>query len=96
MKTKIFLIGLIFTFLINCNPESITVNTNYYKGKGTIQKSTNTYVINIDDGRKFLPINLSDEFKINNLRVEFEGSIEKDETLPQNIDAIRLISIKKI
>lgn len=96
MKTKLFLFNLCFMLITACNSDSITVNTNQYKGKGTVHFATNVYVIDTDDGRKFLPVNLSDEFKILNLRVEFEGTIEKDDSLPPNIEAIRLTSIKKL
>lgn len=96
MKTKKAFFSIILILLMNCNPESLTVNTNQYKGKGTIHRATNTYVIDTDDGRKFLPTNLSEEFKVNNVRVEFEGTIEKDNTLPPNLEIIRLMSIKKI
>lgn len=81
--------------ILGCNPESITMN-NTYKDKGTIKLTTNIYIIHADKGRMLAPRELANEFKIGNLRVEFEGTVEKDVSLPPNVEAIRLTSIKKI
>ncbi len=42
-------------------------------GKGTMTQKYNCYVIICDDGKKYAPTNLSDEFIVINLRVEFRG-----------------------
>lgn len=72
------------------------MSTKPYSDKGTIKVASNTYVIHSDGGRIFAPIGLPTEFKVNNLRVQFEGTVEKDSSLPPNVEAIRLTSIKKI
>lgn len=96
MKAKIFIISILTIVFTCCDPESTVVSTKPYRDKGTIKVASNTYVIHSDGGRIFAPIGLTTEFKVDNLRVEFEGTVEKDSSLPPNVEAIRLISIKKI
>lgn len=96
MKLKALAICLILFATIGCNPESTTMSTKLYSDKGTIKIASNIYVIHSDGGRIFAPIGLPTEFKVDNLRVEFEGTVEKDVSLPPNVEAIRLTSIKKI
>lgn len=96
MKLNSFLIVTLIVFLYACNPESPTMSTKPYSDKGTIKAASNIYVIHSDGGRIFAPIGLPNEFKVDNLRVEFEGTVEKDSSLPPNVEAIRLTSIKKI
>lgn len=92
---KILIICLIIV-LHGCNLETTTMSFKTYKDKGTIKESLNVFIIHADGHRLFAPINMPNEYKVNNLRVEFEGYIEKDKTLPANVEAIRLESIKKI
>ena len=46
-------------------------------GKGTMTQKYNCYVIICDDGKQYAPTNLSDEFIVINLRVEFCGMAQK-------------------
>jgi hypothetical protein len=90
----LFLISTIILFLLlSC--EDVNVQTEY-SGKGTIKSGTDTFFISADDSRNFLPKNLSDEYKINELRVEFRGNIEKNDQGPPNMEVIELTYIKKI
>ena len=73
----LFLISAVSLFLLlSC--EDVNVQTEY-SGKGTIKSETNTFFILADDSRNFLPKNLSDEYKVDGLRVEFRGNIEKND-----------------
>lgn len=96
MKLNSFEIVTLIVLLYACNPESTTMSTKPYSDKGTIKVASNIYVIHSDGGRIFAPIGLPTEFKVDNLRVEFEGTVEKDSSLPPNVEAIRLTSIKKL
>jgi len=90
----LFLISTVILFLLlSC--EDVNVLTEY-SGKGTIKSGTGTFFISADDSRNFLPKNLSDDYKIDGLRIEFRGNIEKNDQGPPNMEVIELTYIKKI
>ena len=86
---------LITIVILSLSCEDINVQTEY-SGRGTLKSGTGTFFIASDDSRNFLPKNLSDEFKVDGLRVEFRGNIEKNDQGPPNIEVIKLTYIKKI
>lgn len=96
MKLNSFVIVTRIVLFYACNLESTTMSAKPYSDKGTIKVASNIYVINSDAGRIFAPIGLPTELKVDNLRVELKGTVEKDSSLPPNTEAIRLTSIRKI
>jgi hypothetical protein len=90
---KFLLIIVIIVLSMGC--EDVNVQTEY-SNKGTIKSGTGTVFIASDDSRNFLPKNLSDEYKVDGLRVEFRGNIEKNDQGPPNMEVINLTYIKKI
>ena len=90
---KYLLLFAIVILSLNC--EDVNVQTEY-SGKGTIKSGTGTFFISADDSRNFLPKNLSDQYKIDGLRIEFRGNIEKNDQGPPNMEVVELTYIKKI
>lgn len=102
MKSKIkntclILYIILSSMIINCSEETIEsfIEGLEISGRGTITKTGNEFTIITDDDRQFVPTNLSDEFKIDKLRVEFRGIIHKNPN-QYGIDKIEFTYIKKL
>ncbi|MCX8094738.1 MAG: hypothetical protein N3D74_00905 [Caldisericia bacterium] len=90
MSKKLLIITLILTILVIGSITLYFKIRNAEQGdfengeiimKGTIKYidlEGGFYGIVGDNGKNYLPINLSQEFKINGLRVKFEGKIRND------------------
>jgi hypothetical protein len=77
-----FLTSLFFTgfFLIVLSSYDVVNSTsdNVISGKGTIHKIDNDFIINTDNSLVYEIINPSDEFKVDNLEVEFKGIVHEN------------------
>jgi hypothetical protein len=91
---SIYFIFLLSIILQSCDIESLVLG-NEISGKATITKTGNDITIITDDWIQYVPVNLSDEYKIDKLRVEFRGVIDKNPN-QYGIDKIRLTYIKKL
>ena len=100
MKNKIlntaFYLVFLFCFLPGCKEtvESIIQGQNI-SGRGTISKYADDYTLITDDGDQYVPTNLPAELRIDNLRVEFKGIVEKNSN-QNGINKIEFTQIKKI
>ena len=90
----IYFIFLLSIILQSCDIEGLVFG-NEISGKGTITKTANDFTIITDDGIQYVPINLSDEYKIDKLRVEFRGIIHKNPN-QYGIDQIEFTYIQKL
>ncbi len=97
MNSIIYLskVSIIVLFFLceSCDLENLTFDT-VVSGKGTIVKSEPYFLLNADNGIQYFPTNLSDEFKINNLKVEFSGYTQNSKW--SLINEIDLTFIKKL
>lgn len=88
---------ILSSLFINSCKEMIEsfIDGQEISGKGTITKAGNEFTIITEDDRQFVPTNLSDEFRIDKLRVEFRGIIHKNPN-QYGIDKIEFTYIKKL
>lgn len=100
MKTKIiikaFYLIIFICLFIGCKEtiESI-IEGQEISGKATITKSENNFTLVTDEGFQYVPTNLSDEFKVDKLRIEFKGIVQKNPN-QYGIDKIQITYIKKL
>lgn len=94
MKSKLYLIALLFLFLVGCEDDLQTVSN-----AGTIRYLSlegGFYGIITDTNENYLPENLSSTFKTDSLRIMFEGYVTDKPTTVQWGRTIFITKIKRL
>lgn len=101
-KKILFIILIIILFGIT----SLIIYTNFIKENLRINKSGVIKFINLesgfygiigDDGKNYQPVNLSNEFKVDGMKIKFEGRLRKNlSTIYMWGEPVEILKVEKI